>query len=274
MGQKPHRRNVLYAWLFLCGFLLCAVISCVLGIMLLSTYAHAFTPYLKWQDALLAMLWYITLCSLWGCILTLRFLYALHLGYRREMIKVVDDHTLIVRDLSHKNLSSIFWLIGTTVSCFAAALIGLIPEMLLRWTLQLSPLLLSFVATVILIIIGVAGLVVTITAIGFVVIGWAGSISFSRNMGAPHTYYLTAHAHLAIDNFVLTILYPDSPESMVDLNLLHADDQRHLLFLLRKRWQDAQDARDAATWNPLLGEEIRTALEKAEEHLAAEILEI
>ena len=54
---------------------------------------------------------------------------------------------------------------------------------------------------------------------------------------------------------MLTIIYPNTPESMIDLNSLEAKDQRYLLFLLRERWIDAQ-----RSWNPSLGEEIEAAL--------------
>jgi len=40
---------------------------------------------------------------------------------------------------------------------------------------------------------------------------------------------------------------------------LDAEDRRHLLFLLRERWLDAE-----RPWNPRLGEEIEAALEEAD----------
>jgi len=68
---------------------------------------------------------------------------------------------------------------------------------------------------------------------------------------------------LTIDDFVLTIISPDKPESMIELDLLDGDEQRHLLHLLRKRWIDTQ-----GVWNPLLGEEIEVALGEAERYTA------
>ena len=90
-------------------------------------------------------------------------------------------------------------------------------------------------------------------------IGVVGSISFCQQMGSPQTYHLTSHATLSIDRFVLTIIYPDTPESMIDLNILEVDDQHDLLCLLRERWNGEQHS-----WNPRLGEEIAAALEEAE----------
>ncbi len=64
---------------------------------------------------------------------------------------------------------------------------------------------------------------------------------------------------LVLSDSVLTIIYPDAPESMIDLNCLNTADQRHLLYLLRERWNGTE-----RQWNPQLGEEIEAALEAAE----------
>jgi hypothetical protein len=228
------------------------------GFRLIPTYSHAFTLYLKWQDALLALCWYITFDTFVGCVLIARFLYALHVGHRREMI-VLSENALTVRDLSHENLASIFWLVSTSLSCFVAALVGLIPEMLIGWTWHLSSPVVAVVATVAVILLGIASLAVTLPATSFVIIGFAGAVSFFRNLGSPHIYRLTNQAQLSIDNFVLTIMYPDAPESLIELKSLDADDQRHLLHFLRERWIDSQ-----RSWNPQLGDEIEAALEKTE----------
>jgi hypothetical protein len=254
LGRAPYRRTNIWGWLLLSAFLVVAAASAWLGVRLLSTYAHAFTPYLKWQDALVALCWYITFTSLGGCVLIVRFLYALRKGYHKEML-VMSDDALIVRDLSHENLSSIFWLVSTALSCFVAALVGLLPEMLLGWTLQLSYPLLAVFATIVALVLSIAGLAITLPALIFVVVGLVGSISFCRNMGSPHLYRLTSQASLSIDGFVLTIIYPDAPEAMIDLNLLNPDDQLHLLHLLHQRWMGTQ-----GSWNPDLGDEIEAAL--------------
>jgi len=221
------------------------------------TYAHTFTPYLKWQDALVALCWYITFISLGGCVLIGRFLFALRAGYTSAML-VVSESALIVRDLSHENLSSIFWLVGTSLTCALTALAGLLPEMLLGWTLHLSSPLLVVLATGVTIVLSLAGLALTLPFLSFVVIGIVGSVSFCRKMGSPQTYRLTNQASLSIDGFVLTIIYPDAPESMIDLKILDAGDQRHLLHLLREHWIGIP-----GPWNPQLGAEIEAALEEA-----------
>jgi hypothetical protein len=77
-------------------------------------------------------------------------------------------------------------------------------------------------------------------------------------MGSLHIYRLTNQAALSINGFVLTIIYPDAPESMIDLNSLNPEDQRLLLCLLHERWLGEQ-----RTWNPELGDEIEAALEAA-----------
>lgn len=254
LGRAPYIRTNIWGWLLLSAFLVVAVAAAWLGVHLLSTYAHAFTPYLKWQDALVALCWYITFISLGGCVLIVRFLYALRKGYHKEML-VMSDDALTVRDLSHENLSSIFWLVSTALSCFVAALVGLLPEMLLGWTLQLSYPLLAVFATIVAIVLSIAGLAITLPALTFVVIGLVGSVSFCRNMGSPHFYRLTNQASLSIDGFVLTIIYPDAPEAMIDLNLLNPEDQQHLLHLLHQRWIGTQ-----GSWNPDLGDEIEAAL--------------
>ncbi len=257
LGQPSYRRISLLAWLLFAGYLLCAVVSAALGMRLYPTYAHTFTPYLKWQDALVALCWYITFISLGGCVLIGRFLFALRAGYTSAML-VVSESALIVRDLSHENLSSIFWLVGTSLTCALTALAGLLPEMLLGWTLHLSSPLLVVLATGVTIVLSLAGLALTLPFLSFVVIGIVGSVSFCRKMGSPQTYRLTNQASLSIDGFVLTIIYPDAPESMIDLKILDAGDQRHLLHLLREHWIGIP-----GPWNPQLGAEIEAALEEA-----------
>ncbi len=258
LGTAAYRRTGLLAMLLLGGFLLSGLSAAVLGLRFFPTYTHTFTLYLKWQDVLVALCCYITFLSLAGCVLVMRFLHALHAGYTEEMI-VVDDSTLIVRDLSHENLASIFWLISTALTCFLTALLGLIPEMLLGWTVHLPSAMLVFLTTGITLVLSAAGLVLTVPFLSFIIVGIVGSISFCRKMGSPQIYHLTSHATLSIDRFVLTIIYPDTPESMINLNILAANDQRHLLCLLLERWRGEQHP-----WNPRLGEEIEVALEEAE----------
>ncbi len=259
LGRAPYRRTLLWGWLLFSGFLVCALVSAVLGAWFFPGYSHAFTPYLKWQDMLVALLWYITFISLGGCVLVVRFLYALRAGYRKGMLALVGDTALTVRDLSHENLSSIFSVVHTALWCFVALLVGLIPEMLIGWTLYLPHPALIVLGTGVATALSLAGLAISLPAASFILIGCIGCVSYCRKMGSRQTYQLTSQATLVIDDFALTITYPDEPESMIDLNLLDADDQRHLLSLLQKRWLDAQ-----RPWNPRLGEEIEAALEEAE----------
>jgi hypothetical protein len=258
LKRASYVRICLVAWLLIAGSLACALLCIVLGIRLLPTYTHTFTLYLKWQDALLATLWFTALLALGSSVLVLRFLYALHAGYRQCMLALKGD-TFTGRDLSPKNLSSIYWAVSTGFGCFVAALVGLVPLILIGWTLHLPHPMLVVLGTGLAIVLSLAGLVVTAIALLFVLIGFVGCISFCRKMGAPQTYRLTNQATLRIDGFVLSIIYPDQQESMFDLNLLEPEDQRHLLHLLYERWLEAQ-----RSWNPSLGEEIEEALREAE----------
>lgn len=258
LKRASYGRIRLVAWLLIVGSFACALICIMLSALLLPTYTHTFTLYLKWQDALLATLWFTALLALGSCILVLRFLYALRAGYYKSMLRLQGD-TLTGRDLSPKNLSSIYWAVSTAFGCFMAALLGLVPLMLVGWTLRLPHPLLLVLGTGLAGILSLAGLVVTAIALAFVLIGIAGSISFCRQMGAPQTYRLTNQATLSIDGFVLSIIYPDQQESLFDLNLLELDDACHFLHLLHERWLEAQQG-----WNPSLGEEIEEALREAE----------
>ncbi len=257
LGRKAYIKTGLLGWLLFTAFLVCAVSAAFFGVRLLPTYSHDFTPFLKWQDALVALCWYVSLISLVGCILIVRFLYALRAGYRKEML-VLSDSMLTVRDLAPENLSSIFWLVSTALSCFVVTLVGLLPEMVLGWTLHLASPLWSVLGSVAMIILSIVGLAIALPSFSFVLIGLVGSISFCQKMGSPHIYRLTNQAALSINGFVLTIIYPDAPESMIDLNSLNPEDQRLLLCLLHERWLGEQ-----RTWNPELGDEIEAALEAA-----------
>ncbi|MGH2510176.1 MAG: hypothetical protein ACRDHZ_22590, partial [Ktedonobacteraceae bacterium] len=223
------------------------------------TYTHNFTLYLKWQDALVASGWCVTLVSLGGCVLVLRFLYALRQGYAAGMLMLEDGNKLSGRDLSPKNLISIFWAVATTFACFAVMLIGLAPAVLIGWTLHLSnPVLLVF-STIAAFLLSLAGLVLSLPCGAFFVIGLVGGVSFCQKMSALQAYTLNNQTSLRLDGSVLAIIYPDRPESLFDLQLLIPDDQRHLLTLLRERWVEAE-----RSWNPTLGDEIEEALRHAE----------
>jgi hypothetical protein len=255
LHDVPYRRTRLLAWLLILASVVIAIACAVFAFSLWPAYSHIFTPYLKWQDALLATLWYMTLILLAGSVLIARFLHALSAGYYQGMFFLRGDSTLIVRDLSVKNISSIYRAMSAVLTCFIAALVGLIPEILLGWTLHLPHPALTVICTAAAIVLSLLGLAVTLVAISFGLIGWIGCISFGRKMGAPQAYQLNSQTVLRIDDFILSISHPDQQESVFDLNLLAVEDRHHLLSLLHKCWLDAE-----RLWNPRLGEEIEAIL--------------
>src|SRR5581483_6277008 len=242
-----------------------AIVALAWGFALWKTYPHTFTPYLKWQDALVGLLCSVAFIALLACIFIVRFLCAVQAGYRKGMITLVGNTSLSLRDLSPENYVSILWVMNSAFWCFFVMLVGLLPAILVGWTLHLhNPVLMVF-ATGIAIILSVAGLVVSLLAIVAIITGCVGVVSLCRNLGAALTYRLDDRVTIRIDNFVLTVTYPDTTESLVDLNLLDTDDQRQLLAILHKRWTDAQQA-----WNPSLGEEIKVAMEETNLHKIAQ----
>ena len=259
LSHASYKRISLLSWLLVLISLTIAIACVVLAISLWSSYTHTFTPYLKWQDTLLTALCYISLVLIGGSAMVVRFQHALRAGFYQGMFIQKGGSTLIVRDLSSKNLSSIYWAVGTALSCFITALAGLIPEMLIGWTIHLPHPALVVVCTGVAILLSLAGLVVTLVAASFILIGWVGCVSFCRKMGAPQTYQLGSQTSLRLDGFVLSITHPDQQEALFDLNLLNVKDQRHLLSILYKCWLDAQ-----CTWNPRLGEEIEAVQKEAD----------
>lgn len=240
LGHPAYVKIRRLGLLLLGAFLLLAFIALIISFRLLPTYSHAFTLYIKWQDTLVALLWFVAFITLAGCAPILRFLYALHAGYTCYTIRFNSDNSLTVRDLSSENLLSILWIINNAFWCFVVVLIGLVPAMLIGLVLHLSPLTLAVVATFITIVVGIAGVVLSVTTTTLIVIGCLGIIPFTGDLGTRRTYQYTDNATLHIDNFVLTIISPGLPESMLDLKLLDPGDRLLLLSLLRERWADAQ----------------------------------
>ncbi len=268
LEQAQYKRIRALGRLFLAALLVCMAVSIVLGIALWRTYSHQFTPYLKWQDALVSLSWFVSFIMVWGSFLVMRFLYALHEGYIKGMLTFAYDRDgegakngsiVTVRDLSAENMKSILWMMNSSFWCFVAVLIGLVPAIVVGWTLHMAHPLLAFVLTALAIVLFLAGLAVSVVGAVFIVIGLIGSISFGRKLGSSHSYHLNVQATIRIDNFVLAFIYPGEVESMVDLNLLSSDDRHLLLSLLHKRWLDTEQA-----WNPDLGEEIAQALHVSE----------
>lgn len=267
-ARPAYARTRLLALLLLGAYLACAILLSWLGVRFAGMYPHTFTLYLKWQDLLEALLWSLALIALSGCIVVAHFLCALRAGAHSGMVEIMGQRELTVRDLSAKNLASVFWLVGTAMACMCAAIVGLLPISLLGWTLHLPQPALVVFGTLVAAALVLAGLILTAISGAFVVIGLAGGISFCRNLGAPYTYDLSEQTTLMIDDLVLTVISPDRPESLIDLDQLRPDDRRSLLSLLREQWLDARYPHHP--WNPHLGEEIDAALEEAEHSEHAE----
>lgn len=259
LDRREYQRTRLLAWLLGCAFFLCALLGSAVALWLWPTYTHDFTFYLKWQDALVASGWCVTLVSCGGCVLVLRFLYALRRGNAAGVLVLEGGERLSGRDLSPKNLISIFWAVSTTFACFAVMLLGLAPAVLIGWTLHLPNLVLLVFSTIAAFLLSLAGLGLSLPCGAFFIIGLVGGVSFCRKMGALQTYTLNNQSSLRLDGSVLAIIYPDRPESLFDLQLLPLHEQCQLLTLLRERWVEAE-----RSWNPTLGDEIEEALRHAE----------
>src|SRR6266849_5418421 len=246
LGRAQYLHIRIKGALFFCVLVICACVAMAVGILWWKSYPHNFTPYLKWQDALLGLSWFIAFIALGGGVLVVRFLHALRAGYTQGMVTLVENpqrghsSAITVRDLSAENLKSIFWIMNSAFWCFVTVLIGLLPVMLIGWTLHLSNIVLIILTTSIAIVLSLAGFVLSIIAAFFIVVGCIGLVSFCRKLGSSHTYQLDKQATIRIDNFTLTITYPGETESLVDLNLLAPDHQEQLLLLLRKRWVDIE----------------------------------
>jgi hypothetical protein len=264
LNGTQYERTFLRAVSFLSASLLLAIVALSLGVWLWSGYPHTFTPYLKWRDALVALLWSLAFVCLGGGVIVFRFLFALRSGYKEGMVTLTGDNVLLVRDLSHENLASVFWMMNSAFWCFVAMLVGLTPEILFQWTLHLPNVVLAVITTGLAAILGLAGLVVSIVAAVFVFIGCVGAVTFCRKLGSSHVYQLNAELNIRVDNFALTIMQPGAQESTIELSLLANEDQRSLLSLLHSRWQEAQ-----APWNPELGAEIVRALQQTGEIAAS-----
>ncbi len=235
-SRAAYIRTRRLGWLMCSVFLLGAIVSFASGVKVWSTYTHVFTFYLKWQDALVALLWFFTLLTLCGSVLILRFQHAVRVGYIKGVFSLIDSTSVAVRDISAENLASIFWILNASFWCFVVVLVGLVPVILIGWTLHIMPLLLAIVATAVAILLSLAGIVLSITLSIFIVVGGFGAVSLWQKLGLVHTYKLNTHTTIRCDGNILTVIYPDMPESMLDLSVLSNDDRQHLLSLLYERW--------------------------------------
>jgi hypothetical protein len=258
LSDASFRRTRLLAWLLVLASLSLAFACIVLSVRLWPTYTHMFTPHLKWQDALLATLCYVSLILIGASVMVVRFYYAVRAGFNQGMFIQKGSSTLVVRDLSSKNLASIYWAVGTTLSCFIAALVGLVPEILLGWTIHLPDPMLVVLCTGMAILLSLAGLAVTLVATAFIFIGWMGCFSFCRRIGAPQTYQLDRQTTMRLDEMVLSISHPHQQEAVFDLHLLDLEDQLHLLAFLHAYYLHTE-----YFWNPNIDEQVETIREEA-----------
>ena len=234
--HMAYGRTRRLGWLMCSVFLLGSIVSFVAGVRVWGTYTHVFTFYLKWQDALVALLWCFALMTFCGCGLILRFQHAVRVGSIKGVFSLIDSTSIAVRDISAENLASIFWILNASFWCFVVFLVGLVPVILIGWTLHLTPLLLSIVATSIALLLSVAGIVLSIALTIFIIAGGFGAVSLWQKLGLVHVYKLDAHTTIRCDGHILTVIYPDMPESMLDLNAFTHDDKHLLLALLHERW--------------------------------------
>lgn len=233
LERAAYERTRARGWLWCGGYLLCTVLALLASFLILPTYQHVWTPYLKWQDALVALLWFIALLGLAGATFVTRFLYALHAGEKTGVLHLVKDHALAIRDLAHENFISIFWMLHAAFWCFVAGLIGLSPEILLKWTLHLTNPLLMVTMTAFVGLLSLAGLVVSVVTTFFIIVGTLGLIKVCRNLGALYTYKLNNRTVVRLDGSILTVIYPDMPEAILDLNTLAPTDREQLTELLQ-----------------------------------------
>ncbi len=257
LSYASYKRMRLLAWLLIWASLTIAVAFVALSIRLWPSYTHVFTPYLKWQDALVATICFVSFILIGASAMVVRFYYAVRSGFYEGMFIQKDNSTFIVRDLSSKNLAGIYWAFGTTLSCFIAALIGLIPEILIGLTIHMPNALLVVICTGVAILLSLAGFVVTLIATSFVCIGLIGCFSFCRKVGAPQTCQFNRQTTLRLDDQVLSITHPHQQEVVLDLNLLDLKNQYHLCTLLYECCLDT-----GCSWNLGIADEIKDVHEE------------
>ncbi len=240
LRRASYTRTCLLGWLSFTAFALVALVSIVILRSFWPTYSHTFTLYLKWPDALVLLIGYAGVLALSGAILVLRFLYVLSQGQRREILRLEEESTMTVRDLSIANLAAIFWSVGTPYVCFIVAVVGLLPSLLFNWAFLLPAGIAKILACLFVGILSLAGLCLTVPALGVTFIGWLGWRSNFLKIGSPCTYQISSQTAIMLDGGVLSIVHPNKPEAIIDLNLFDPEDQRHLLFLLQKCLREFQ----------------------------------
>src|SRR5579863_3706113 len=189
--RQAVRRNRLLATFLIMLTFWAAVMLAFAAYRFWPTYTHPFTPYLKWQDALLATLCYGSILLLIAAVTLMRFHFACRQGSRQGILILQPDGTLTVRDLSPKNFHAIYSMVGSSFTCFLVTLVGLSPFILIGWTLHLSHLIFSVTMTAIAIAISLAGLILSLIFATFLIIGLIGARALAHALGASHSYYLT-----------------------------------------------------------------------------------
>lgn len=244
LERGAYKRTLSQGWRWCMSYLTGVALALAGSLLMLPTYAHIWTPYLKWQDAVVALLCFMALLGLAGTTFVLRFLYALHAGYTTGILHINGNRTIAVRDLSHENFISIFWMMHAAFWCFILVLLGLSPEILLRWTLHLTNPVLAFFTTVLVVLLSLAGLALCAVFGFFILVGSVGLFNTCRNLGALHTYKLDNRITIRLDGSNLTVIYPDKPEAMLDLNALLPEERQRLFTLLQERNVEVQSIQE------------------------------
>lgn len=245
LSYASYKRTRLLICRLVLASLTIAVVFAILSVRLWFSYTHIFTPYLKWQDALLATLCCVTFILIGASAMVLRFYIAVRAGFYEGMFIQQGSSKLVVRDLSPKNLAGIYGAIGTTLLCFIAALIGFIPEILIGWTIHMPNPFLVVVCTGGAILLSLVGFVVTVVAMIFIFVGLMGCFSFGRKVGSAQSYQLDRQSTLRLDDLVLSITHPNQQEAVFDLNLLEVEDQLQLRKLLYESCLDSECSWDS-----------------------------
>src|SRR5258708_34237191 len=97
--------------------------------------------------------------------------------------------------------------------CLIVPFIGLVPTMLIGWTLHLPHPGLVILGTAAAIVLSIAGLAITLAATTICVIGCIACISFCRAIGSLPTYQLPGPPTSTIDDFALIIISPNQPQA-------------------------------------------------------------
>ncbi len=231
-------------WLWCLGYTGVASSSLVLSTWLWSTSSHTITIFIQWQEILCALLWFVAIASLAGAVFVMRFLSSTRMGYRKSMLTIGGEGILLARDLSAENFLSIFYVLYSGFLCFCLLLAGLLPEVLAGWLRHLIPSGLVVPGSILLILLGIAGFVISSIAGILLGIGCVGMVSTCGKIGKEQSYRLNDRLNLHIDGEILTISYPGKAETMLDLHLLSGEDQKRICLWLQKQGDIVQSGQE------------------------------